>query len=78
MQTIELDCAPGALRPDALIADVIKDTGLPLRESVSRFFGNYTWDYSDIDPETWNTANPTIKTRIEALYNLGAIRYGSW
>ena len=78
VQTIELDCPPGSPRPGDLIGGVIKGTGLPTRDTVGRFFGNWTWDYSDIDPEVWAKAQPTLKKRITALYESGAIRYGSW
>ena len=77
-QTIEIDCAPGALRPGDLIAGVIEGTGLLLKESSGRFFGNWTWDYSDVDPEVWIKANPVLKERLTKLYNSGTIRYASW
>lgn len=48
-QTIELDCEPGSLRPGDLIDQVIKDTELSQRDPVSKSFGNWTWDYNDID-----------------------------
>jgi hypothetical protein len=35
MQTIELDCAPGSLRPGDLIGGVIKDLGLPERGCIT-------------------------------------------
>ena len=77
-QKIILDCPPGYPRPGDLIADVIKDTGLPAREDVSRFMGEWIWDYSDIPRETWEKAQPALKERITALYAAGQIRYGSW
>lgn len=77
-QTIELDCAPGGLRPGHLIADVIAGLGLPEREPVSKVFGNWTWDYSDIPTEVWQKVNPELEKRISALYNSGKIRFGSW
>ena len=77
-QTIELDCAPGAVRPGSLIAGVIKDTGLEERDSVGKFFGNWTWNYNDVPKRVWKKIQPTLKERITALYNSGAIRYGSW
>lgn len=77
-QTIELDAAPGAIRPGDLLRVVIKDTGLEPREAVSRFFGNWTWDYSDVPAEKWKAIKPILKQRITALYNSGVIRYGSW
>lgn len=77
-QTIELDCAPGAMRPGDLITGVIAETGLEPRETVSRFFGNWTWDYSDIPADRWQELKPILAKRITALYNEGYIRYGSW
>lgn len=78
MQTIDLDCAPGGIRPGDLIGGVIADTGLAAKEPVSKFFGNWTWDYSEVPAEEWLAVNETIKSRIEELYNTGLIRYGSW
>jgi len=77
-QTIELDCPPGFPRPGDLIEGVIKDTGLPLREPVSKVFGEWTWDYADIPEEQWKKAQVILAERIAALYNTNVIRYGSW
>ena len=74
---IDIDCPPGDPRPGDLIADVIKQTGLPLREDAGcRFFGWWTWDYSDIDPDVWRRARPKIRRRLVRLYEQGVIRYG--
>jgi len=78
MQTIELDCPPGYPRPGDLIEDVIAGTGLPTRETVGRVFGNWIWDYSDIDSAIWEKAKPILEKRITELYNSGKIRFGSW
>lgn len=77
-QTIELDCPPGNPRPGDLISSIIADTGLPAREPSFMFFGNWTWVYNDIDAQTWSKAQEIVKPRIERLYNMGIIRYGSW
>jgi hypothetical protein len=77
-QTIELDCAPGNPRPGDLLPGVLEGTGIPVREAVSKLFGNWTFDYSDIPADQWEKAKPIIKARIEALYHAGRIRYGSW
>ena len=77
-QTIELDCPPGPIRPGDLIDAVIEGTGLPKRAECSSFFGNWVWDYSDIDPEVWAKAQLTTEARITDLYRTGIIRYGSW
>jgi hypothetical protein len=78
--TIELDCPPGHVRPGDLIGGVVAGTGLPQREPVSKVFGQWTWDYSDVPgvETTWPEIEPVLKERISALYDSGAIRYGSW
>ena len=77
-QTIELDCPPGDPRSGDLIEGVIEGTGLELREPVSKLFGQWTWDYSDVPSEKWAEVKPILKERITALHNSGRIRYGSW
>lgn len=77
-QSIELDCAPGCLRPGHLFYQVIDGLGLPERETCSRFFGNWKWDFSDVPADEWAKVKPILKERITTLYHKGAIRYGSW
>ena len=77
-QTIILDCPPGFPRPGDLIEAVLKDTGLPMRETSHRLMGEWMWDYSDIDRVIWDKANPIVAERIKALYDNGIIRYGAW
>jgi hypothetical protein len=78
-QTIELDCPPGSPRPGDLIKGVIEGLGIePRRFDITPFFGCAEYVF-DIDQQTWETKyQPTIKARVTALYNSGAIRYGSW
>jgi hypothetical protein len=78
VQTIELDCPPGPPRPGDLIEDVIAGTGLPSRDPANRFFGNWTWDYTDVPEEVFLLAKPVLKERIENLFHRGVIRWGSW
>lgn len=77
MYTLELDCPPGAPRPDDLIDGVLKDTGLTLGEPT-KFFGNFCWEIPADQNALYLKNRETIKARIEALYNEGVIRYGSW
>jgi hypothetical protein len=77
-QSIEIDCPPGYPRPGHLIEGVIKDTGLPLRDDVSRLFGCWKWDYNDIDPEVWKKAQPIIGERLTKLYDARVCRFCSW
>ena len=84
IQTIELDCAPGAIRPGDLIGAVVKGTALQGTDaaqpeaSVSRVFGNWTWSFPNIDADVWEACRPVLRERITALYEQGVIRYGSW
>lgn len=78
VQTIEIDCPPGYPRPGDLIEAVIKDTGLPARNDVSRLFGCWTWDYNDILEADWLKAKPILKDRLTKLYDNGVVRYCSW
>ena len=77
-KSIELDCAPGEPRPGDLIAGVIKGTGLMEKETESRLFGNWRWDYSEVSDDEWEKIRPVLKERIKRLYDNGIIRYGSW
>ena len=81
MESIELDCPPGGIRPWDLIEGVVKDTGLELTAAdlePGAMFGHREWLF-DVDRDKWiNDIQPVIKPRIEALYHAGVIRYGSW
>jgi len=74
----EVQCPPGSPRPGDLISCVIEGTGLELKEAVSKLFGEWVWDYSEIDDVTWKRIQPVLKERIEKLYDEGQIRYGAW
>jgi hypothetical protein len=75
-QEIHLECPPGEPRPGDLIAELIRDTGLPLRDASSRLFGNWEWDYSDIARTVWEKAVPLIERRMTDLYGRSIIRAG--
>lgn len=77
-KTIELDCPPGSPRPGDLIGGVIEGLGLKKKEAVGKFFGNWTWDYSEVSDKRWLEIRPILRERIEKLYREGWIRYGSW
>ena len=78
LQRIEMECPQGACSPGDLIHHVLKDTGLPQREPVSRQMGCWAWDYSDLPSEVWDMAKMFLEDRIEKLYMAGIIRYGAW
>lgn len=78
-KSIELDCPPGDPRPGDLIEDVIKGLDLPWpKETVSRVFGNWRWEWPEVSNERWQEIRPTLALRITALFENGIIRYGSW
>ena len=68
-QTIELDAPPGPMRPDGLLQTVLEDISeaIPIRDPVSRTFGHWVFDYSDIEPAVWQAHNAIIKFRIQSL-----------
>lgn len=81
--TIELDCAPGGVRPNELIGRVIAGTVLEQHTQPdapnSTFFGNWTWNYTEkVTEEEWKAVQEFTKPRVQRLYNEGFIRYGSW
>lgn len=83
IKTIELDCAPGGIRPGELITGVVKGTVLEQHTEPNNpkgmFFGNWTWDYEGkVTDEEWLKAQEVTKVRIARLFHEGFIRYGSW
>ena len=80
MYTIDLDCAPGPIRPNQLLPGILEDTGIIIdpEQTVSRLFGNWQWEIPEEQSELYEKVRETIKDRITALYNKGFIRYGSW
>jgi len=77
-QTIEIGCPPGSPRPGDLLKPEINGPGLEVRDPTHMSFGDWEWDYSDIDPEKWKEIKPIIKERLCKLYENGVVRYASW
>jgi hypothetical protein len=78
VKSIELDCAPGGIRPGDLIEGVLEGTGLTAKKPVAMLFGQWTWVFPEVSDEEWKKVQEITKPRIEALYHKGFIRYGSW
>ncbi len=74
--TIGIDCPPGNPRPGDFIAQVIEGTGLPERATVSRVFGAWVWDYSDVEDieAVWEQHSAAMFDRLKALNESGLIR----
>ncbi len=82
--SIELDCAPGGIRPSDLIEGVLKDSGLTAKDFTTSppFFGHQVWILKEGSKERDELFRAhkyeTFKPRITSLYNEGYIRYGTW
>lgn len=78
--TIELDCPPGAPRPDVYLPEVLAGTGLTVAdfEEPSKVFGNWKYRLKTEKNDVYKGIQETIKFRIKELYSRGCIRYGSW
>jgi len=79
--TINLDCPPGATRPDDILIYAIKDTGLDVIDFTvtSKLFGNWSFELTDVSKKKIYKDNiATIEKNIILLYKNGSIRYGSW
>lgn len=73
---IEIDCEPFAPRPDVYFKHIweeILKREDPIPNTVSRLFGNWTWDIAFTEDE-----QAKVGEYIKALYRAGKIRYGSW
>lgn len=79
-RSIELDCPPGDPRPSDLLPGVLDGTGvvLDLQEPSGAFFGCWEWVIPPDQLGAYNANRDLIKSRVEALYRSGHIRYGSW
>jgi hypothetical protein len=78
--SIELDCAPGRVRPGDLLPGVIEGLGLTLNATKPdrMLFGEWTWLIPEDQSERYLSVQPIVKERIEKLYHEGFIRWGSW
>lgn len=73
-----IGCPPGYPRPGDLLITVLANTGLPPKESSSRCFGDWTWDYPEVSCDRWEKAQKLIEQRLKTLYKLGVIRWAEW
>lgn len=74
---INIDCAPGSIRPDNILCRAIKETSLLETDftEVSRCFGNWTWT---IPMDKYMPHQKAIGEKLKAFYEMGAIRYAAW
>jgi len=80
--SIELDCAPGGLRPNDLIGSVLHGTGIAIDDfdTGAPFFGHQTWILKETagKDQQFTDSKPLFKQRIVDMYDSGIIRYGTW
>lgn len=78
--SIELDCAPGGLRPNDLLPCVIEGLGITLdpENTVMRLFGNWKWMIPQEQRIEYLKVRDEVARRIKTMYESGMIRYGSW
>ncbi len=77
--TLEIGCAPGAVRPGDLLPLVLEGTGVDLSNvESSKIFGDWEWVIPEDQTEIYSKARSIIQARISVLYDQGRIRYGSW
>lgn len=76
--TLEIDCAPGHVRPGDLLPQVLKGTGIVLGEPQSRFFGCWQWVIPPEHVLAYSENRLVIETRLRELYERGAIRFAGW
>ena len=77
-QQIVLDCPPGRIRPDDLLSQALKDTGIEPVEASTKVFGEWAFDFSHVPVDKWKACRETLKRNITGLYNNGHIRRGEW
>ena len=78
--TIEIDAPPGATRPDIWMRQLLKEVNLDLeyKDPESTIFGCWTWNYSELNDETWAKLSQKAEEYLTIVYNRGHIRYASW
>ena len=77
-QFIVLGGASMQTDPEDVLRASLKDTDLPLRQPISKVFGNWRFDYSDIASATWEASEKTVQRNLATLRAAGSIRYCSW
>ena len=77
---IGIDCAPGALRPDAFIENAIKVFDLTAApEPSSKFFGAWTWHIPcDLTEEGYREKENKLRAYMDDLCTKGLIRGAMW
>ena len=79
---LEIDCAPGSARPDAILKLILSsiDTKLSYEDFYlkSCCFGEWTFQYKQEKQALYDAARPKIGEMLKKLNSEGAIRYAEW
>ena len=78
--TLEIDCAPGATRPDDVLPAALVGTELKPEDfgCVSKMFGNWVFVPRKEKEGVYKESQSTIADNLKAIYGRGTIRYASW
>lgn len=78
--TLLLDCPPGAIRPNDVLNDVVKEFGLDENDFdiCSKSFGAWTFKIHDDKKCVYEENKNKIAENIKNSYNVGLIRYAEW
>lgn len=79
---VEIDCAPGSARPDAILATVLSSLGTELVSEdfvkTRCFFGEWTFVLKKGKEAEYEKLKAEIGKSLSDLYKKGALRYASW
>lgn len=78
--SLAIDCPPGNPRPPALLAFVLKNTGVVLDPDAtsSRLFGCWTWTIPPEQHDAYAKVREVIGARLAQLHAAGTIRYAHY
>ena len=78
--SLEIDCAPGGIRPDDILPSALNETEMKEEdfEITSKVFGNWTFIPLKEKEELYKTSQSKIAENLKSIYGSGRIRYASW
>ena len=75
---VNIDCAPGPIRPNTYFEVICSKLGIEYFEPVNKFFGNWTWMLLTLTDEQLEVYSEFVPGYLKGLYESGKIRYASW
>lgn len=78
--SVEIDCAPGTIRPNKLFSHMCDQIGVSeiWFHPPCNFFGNWEWPVKEYYRNDYKSKQDQIETYLTVLYKNGYIRYASW